>query len=467
MSKEIQKALFNPFVTGDSTQGFGLGLFISQEIIKMMDGEICVSSKEGVGSIFSVSFLVEKAKDKESSEVLLGKNILMLSDNIEYTKNLSNQLKSFDASLQYYSSSQDITKTLRNILSNATEYSIAIFDMTSITCSIPDIIATLRMLHPSLKCVALLDKYNSIDIPSFDKVIHLPIDAKELIFEIEELSAIKQNDGKSIIDFSHLKVLVVEDVEMSRDYIEEMFLVSFSLICDTAVNGKEAVEKVKNNSYDLIFMDIRMPIMNGYEATREIRKLNKEIPIICMSADVYEKDKEAAKNSGMNHFIEKPLDKDDVKQSFLDFTGTEIKDSELNVHANIKNRSNELVQKDVEFNQRPIESNSLDLKKKAYAHLSKNFDDTVVEKLLKTATQSIELYVNNINHNAIEKDMNKLADDFHAIKGILANLGLQEEAKMAGEIQDIFQLGVYEKALPMKEYFLKSIISFLNDTQKN
>jgi len=460
MSKEIQNALFDPFMTGDSTQGFGLGLFISQEIIKMMDGEISVTSKEGSGSIFSVTFTVKKAKDKKFSKALMGKNILMLSDKVEYTQDFSNQLMGFDATLQYYSSSQDITNTLRNILSNANEYDMAIFDMSNMSCSVSDIIATLRMLHPSLQCIALLDKQNIVCQPNFDKIINLPIDTKELIFELEELSATGKNNDKSIIDFSHLNVLVVEDVEMSRDYIKEMFMVSFSLSCDTAVNGKEAVEKVKNNSYDHIFMDVRMPVMNGYEATREIRKLNKDIPIICMSADVYEKDIKAAIDSGMNYFIEKPLDTDEVKQSFLDFMGTGLKDTGLKVEANIKNKSNELVQKQVE-------SNSLDLKRKAYAHLAKNFGDEVVEKLLKTATKSIEQYVNNIKHNAIDKDLNKLTDDFHAIKGLLANLGLKDEAKIAGEIQDSFKSGAFEKERPKKQNFLKDMTNFLNELQKD
>jgi len=464
MSEEIQKALFDPFVTGDSTQGFGLGLFISQEIIKMMDGNISVTSKEGSGSTFSVSFVVKKAHDKEFSKALMGKNILMLSDKIEYTQNFSKQLMSFDAKLQYYSSSQNITNTLRNILSNASEYDIAIFDMSNMSCSVSDIIATLRMLHPSLHCIALLDRYNVVDVPIFDKVIQLPIDTRELIFELEELSAMEKNNDKSIIDFSHLNVLVVEDVEMSRDYIKEMFSVSFSINCDTAINGKEAVEKVQNNSYDLIFMDVRMPIMNGYEATKEIRKLNKDVPIICMSADVYEEDKQAAKDSGMDSFIEKPLDKDEVKQSFLNLMGTRAKNAELKSQSHIKIKSKT---KTPELIQEPVESNSLTLKRRAYTHLAENFDDEIVTKLLKTATQSIEEYINSIEHNAIEKDMKKLTNDFHAIKGLLANLGLTEEAKTAGEIQDIFKLGVFEKARPIKQNFIKSMISFLDELQKD
>ena len=450
MSEEVQKALFDPFVTGDSTQGFGLGLFISQEIIKLMDGEIKVSSKEGQGSIFSVSFTLKKAQDKQFSKALLGKNILILSDENEYTQKLSTLIERFNAKLQYHSSSQNITSTLRNILSQATEYDIAIFDMTNMSCSVTDIIATLRMLHPTIKCIALLNDENSIKHSIFDKVITFPISASNLIFELEELSAIEQNKENKYIDFSHLKVLVVEDVEMSRYYIKEMLSVSFSISCDTASNGKEAVEKAELTSYDIILMDIRMPVMNGYEATKAIRKFNKNIPIVCMSADVYEKDIEAAKDSGMDSFIQKPLDKDELKQSLLNLitTGT-IVQSDIQVKSNKK----------VEISKG---YNSLKSKEKAYNHLCINFTHEIASSLLVTAKNSIEEYINNVKKNYTDKNAKDLVENFHAFKGLLGNLGLEEDAHMAGELQDIFKLGYSDDAYVLKEDFLKSMTNFLN-----
>ena len=460
MSEEIQKALFDPFVTGDSTQGFGLGLFISQEIIKLMDGEISVSSQEGEGSIFSVSFIVKKAQDKKFSKVLSGRNILMLSDESEYSQEFSTLLANFDANVKHYSSSQNITNTLRNIFSNASEYDIAIFDMSNMSCAVSDIISTLKMIHPAIKCIALFDKHTSVSVSKFDKIINLPIDTKNLMYELEELSAMERSKDNSILDFSHLNVLIVEDVEMSRDYIKEMFSVSFSIDCDTAVNGKEAVEKAKNKSYDVIFMDVRMPVMNGYKATKEIRNFNKKVPIICMSADIYEKDIQAAKDSGMDSFIEKPLNKDEVKQSFLNLTGTGVKDTGLKVHASIKNKGNE-------WTETSTEHAPLELKRKAYDHLSKNFNNEVVTKLLQTATESIEKYINNIKQNVIEQDMKELVEDFHAIKGLLINLGLKEEAKTASELQDSCTLGNLQKVRPIKQNFLKNMTSFLNELQKD
>jgi len=460
MSEEVQKALFDPFVTGDSTQGFGLGLFISKAIIKLMDGEISVKSLEGKGSTFSVSFMVEKAHEKEFSKVLFGKKVLMLSDESEFTKKVSPLLGNFNATLQYYSSTENISNTLRDIFSHAREYDIAVFDMNSLSCPASDIVSTLRMIHPSIKCVALLDKYAFTCTSSFDRLINTPSNAKDIIFELEELSAVGSSKGSSVIDFSHLKVLVVEDVEMSSDYIKEMLFVSFSIICDTAINGLEAVKKARATAYDIIFMDIRMPVMNGHEATKEIRKFNTQVPIICMSADVYEKDIEAAKNSGMDSFIEKPLDKDEVKQSFLNLMDGGIKDIELKAQTLKHNKEGE----------GPDQSGKCDplkLKKKAYSHLEKNFDNEVVKKLMQTAIQSIDKYINSIKSNMIEEDLNAMAEDFHAIKGVLANLGLKEQAASAGGIQAICQAGDLQKASSVKREFIMNMDCFLSELKKD
>ncbi len=95
------------------------------------------------------------------------------------------------------------------------------------------------------------------------------------------------------------------------------------------------------------------------------------------------------------------------------------------------------------------------------------FNNEVVTKLLQTATESIEKYINNIKQNVIEQDMKELVEDFHAIKGLLINLGLKEEAKIASELQDNCTLGNLQKVRSIKQIFLKNMTSFLNELQKD
>ena len=107
-------------------------------------------------------------------------------------------------------------------------------------------------------------------------------------------------------DFSGIKILLVEDIEVNRE-IAMMMLSEFGFTIETAENGREAVEKSKS-LYDLILMDVQMPIMNGYEATREIRQAGNSVPIIAMTANAMPEDIKRAKEAGMNDHISKPLD---------------------------------------------------------------------------------------------------------------------------------------------------------------
>ena len=127
-------------------------------------------------------------------------------------------------------------------------------------------------------------------------------------FEIIEkpISEPAQAQEELTADFSGIKILLVEDIEVNRE-IAMMMLSEFGFTIETAENGREAVEKSKNR-YDLILMDVQMPIMNGYEATREIRQAGNSVPIIAMTANAMPEDIKRAKEAGMNDHISKPLD---------------------------------------------------------------------------------------------------------------------------------------------------------------
>ncbi len=141
-------------------------------------------------------------------------------------------------------------------------------------------------------------------------VLHVHLNLLEEVEEVEEPAAEENHD----VDFSKKKLLLVEDIDVNRE-IALMVLSEVGFQVDCAVNGEEAVEKIAASSpgdYDAILMDIQMPVMDGYEATKNIRALeNKklaEIPIIAMTANAFSEDVEKAKSVGMNDHISKPLD---------------------------------------------------------------------------------------------------------------------------------------------------------------
>ena len=157
------------------------------------------------------------------------------------------------------------------------------------------------LMHGDIKVVTKLDHGTEF-------IINVQYElTDEIIDEEEKISA-------DAMDFNGKKILLVDDVDVNRE-IAIMILEEAGFTVDFATNGKEAVEKVsasKVGDYDLILMDIQMPIMNGYEAAAAIRNLpNKkiaEIPIIAMTANAFSEDVQAALNAGMNGHIAKPLD---------------------------------------------------------------------------------------------------------------------------------------------------------------
>jgi len=231
-------------------------------------------------------------------------------------------------------------------------------------------------------------------------------------------------------DYSHLKILIVEDLEINREFLKEMFKVFFSITVETAENGKVAIEKVKANSYDIVFMDMRMPILNGVEATKKIRTFNAEVPIVCMSANVYREDKYEAQLAGMNGFIEKPLEYTDIERQLkqLDFY--------------------------------PNKETSSISRERAITHFKSYFDESTSLKLMQMAEDGLKREIKNIETYLLERDTKRLRDTFHAIKGILSNLGLEELSQRAELLQEYANVNDFVNIEKRVEFFLTKIREF-------
>ena len=231
-------------------------------------------------------------------------------------------------------------------------------------------------------------------------------------------------------DYSHLKILIVEDLEVNREFLKEMFKVFFSVIVETSENGKVAVEKVKVNEYDIVFMDMRMPVLNGVEATKEIRTFNAEVPIICMSANVYREDKYEAQHAGMNDFIEKPLEHTDIE--------TQLKKLDFQ-----PNKETSTVLRDIAMN-----------------HFKSYFDESTSLNFIKMAEDGLKIAIKNIEIYLLEGNTKMLRDNFHAMKGILSNLGLEELAQRAELLQEYANAGDLSNIKKRVELFLVKVKEF-------
>jgi len=214
----------------------------------------------------------------------------------------------------------------------------------------------------------------------------------------------------------------------------------FAISCDTAENGKIAVDKVKENNYDAILMDMRMPVKDGLEATKEIRRFNTTIPIICMSANVYKEDKIAAEESGMNDFIEKPLERIDIENKLVKLVNREFKPQIIKTSLYAPEKKGHIIEET------------------ALLHLKKSFNDETAQRLFEKGIQSVKNYIQRVNINFKNENIKELVEDFHALKGVLFNLGLNCLAKEAGELQKLSEKGEFIDIIEPTESFIKKIL---------
>jgi CheY-like chemotaxis protein/nitrogen-specific signal transduction histidine kinase len=450
--KEIAENLFEPFQSTDKTQGTGLGLYISQKLAQMMGGEITVESKEGVGSSFTVTLMLERTRKKEIGKALNRSNILMFAPKSTFVESLNRELVNLGANFQNHDiKNEDVLSSLVHMVASGRFFDVGIFDVDSFGKNTDYIAGTFRAVNPNIKLIALVDEkqHDNISLKEFDKVVNKPVSYQRFINDIEETYASELFGKRVNVDYSNLDILIVEDVEINREYEKEMLDNFFGITCDTAENGEIAVKKAREHNYDAILMDMRMPVMDGLEATREIRKFNKTVPIICMSANVYKEDKLAAESAGMNDFIEKPLDKEDIESKLL-----KLINNEFNVTKELDKYEEE--------DKKEENKEELDIKTIALRHLQNNFNETISKKLFNKAQESINEYVKRIKENFGKKNIKELVEDFHALKGVLSNLGLKDLAKLAGELQKISEDGDFLLIDKKKTALLEKLTPILN-----
>jgi len=406
---EVKNTLFEPFSSTDKTQGTGLGLFISQELAFLMDGSIIVSSQEKKGSQFVLTVMAEKSVPKEIGRGLIGTNILMCSSSDTFIDAVTKEfgrmsMQSFE---HYDVQNRGVEYFVSHLLPKAKAYNIVILDIDILKEDAIPLAKMFLMLNPSIKLVAYLTE----DYGEVEEVFHLsiykPLGHQSFIRKIER-SYSKRKVKTLKYDYTNLKILLVEDVEINRIYEVEMLKNFFGITCDTAEDGLAALNKAKEYHYDLILMDMRMPVMDGLEATRKIREFNSTVPIVCMSANVYKEDKIAAEEAGMNDFIEKPLERKDIENTLVKLLNYEFEE-ELDGKRSYSKRAQDF--------------------------LRENFDEIMVKRLYTAALESIDSGLNDIDTHSKENALSPLRDDFHKIKGVLLNLGLKEIATEAAVLQ--------------------------------
>ncbi|MCM1286578.1 MAG: response regulator [Acetobacter sp.] len=331
MTPEFVEHIFEPFEREASTtktgiQGTGLGMAITKNIVDMMDGTISVQSEKGKGSEFIVELSL-KLQDTESNTTQLkefeGLRALVVDDDCDSCESVARMLTQIGMRSEWTISGKEAVYRAKSAHNAGDPYHTYIIDW-----QMPEMngIETTRRIRAAIgneAPIIILTAYDWTDIEEEAKHAGVTAFCAKPLFMSDlksvMLSANNMNEKKittewTQADFSGKRILLVEDNELNRE-IAVSILEETGFIVETAPDGTDAVEMVnqsEENRYDAILMDVQMPVMDGYEATRTIRSLPlryvKNLPIIAMTANAMEEDKENALKSGMNDHIAKPLD---------------------------------------------------------------------------------------------------------------------------------------------------------------
>ncbi len=331
MSKEFLEHVFEPFErertsTVSGIQGTGLGMAITKNIVDMMGGQISVVSEEGKGTTFTVTLQFKICSSPVRQDVipeLKGLRALVVDDDFNTCSSVTKMLSIIGMRPDWTTSGKEAVLRVRLAEEQNDEYAAYIIDWLMPDMNGIEVVRRIRGIIGVETPIIILTAYDWSDIEEEARKAGVTAFCSKPIFlsELREIlespflrEGTKETVQKEQAAFNGRSILLVEDNELNQEIAMEI-LKEAGFEVDVADDGAVAVEKMKAakpGRYDLILMDIQMPILNGYDATRQIRGLERKeiagIPIIAMTANAFEEDKQAALEAGMNGHIAKPID---------------------------------------------------------------------------------------------------------------------------------------------------------------
>lgn len=337
MSPEFAETVFDPFTreqtsTVSGIQGTGLGMAITKNIVDMMGGTISVNSEPDKGTTFTVNLELRfSSAHKEMSpiEELNGFRGLVVDDDMVCCQSVSKMLRQIGMRAEWALSGIEAIARANEAVEMADPFEVYIVDWSMPELSGIETVREIRKIVGDDSPIILMSAYDWTDIEKEARqagvtgFISKPLFASDLHLTLERSLGhnIKKTEPDAAAapvenNFTGKRILLAEDNELNREIATEILKeAGFSIEC--AENGQQACEMVSGSNpgyYDLILMDIQMPIMDGYAATQAIRSMENsdisQIPIIAMTANAFEEDRERALKSGMNGHLPKPIDLD-------------------------------------------------------------------------------------------------------------------------------------------------------------
>ena len=328
MSPEFMATMYQPFSRQtdsrvNSIQGTGLGLAITKQMVELMGGTIDCQSEQGKGTTFTIVLDIPVA-DRQREDMRLDPiDVLVVDDDEIMLQTAVDALESIGATAEQAQSGMEALGMIEHRHLSGQDYGVIIIDW-----KMPEVdgIETIRRIRSEIDTqtpILLISAYDWSDIEDKAKeagangFVSKPLFRSTIYDKINSLIGKQSTSVEPEEDYSDLQglhILVAEDNEINWEIISAM-LAMYGISTDRAENGKVCVDMMREaaeGSYELIFMDVQMPEMNGLDATRAIRKLENSwaasIPIIAMTADAFSENVTECMNAGMNGHIPKPID---------------------------------------------------------------------------------------------------------------------------------------------------------------
>ena len=330
MSEEFLKTIYEPFTRAKSTtvsgiQGTGLGMAITKNIVDMMGGTIEIRSREGAGTETTITFAFRLAPALNTETVriaqLEGLKSLVVDDDISACQNVAKMLRDTGMRSEWCTSGKEAVIRTEEAVRLGELFKVYIIDWM-----MPDMngIETTRRIRQTVgdqAPIIVLTAYDWSDIEEEAKAAGVTAFISKPLFPSDLRNVLNRCCGTEVAvsaeqeeeyDFAGKKILLVEDNEMNREIATEI-LEEAGLLVETAEDGSlavKAVEEKGTDAFDFILMDIQMPVMDGYEATKAIRSLpgGDQVTIIALSANAFEEDIQKSLSMGMNAHVAKPVD---------------------------------------------------------------------------------------------------------------------------------------------------------------
>ena len=339
MSQEFAQKIFEPFErertsTVSGIQGTGLGMAITKNIVDMMGGTIEVQTAQGKGTEFTVCVPMRAETEQRPVEKITeleGLKALVVDDDFNTCDSVTKMLVKVGMRAEWTLSGKEAVLRARQSIEMSDVYHAYIIDWRLPDMNGIEVTRQIRSLHDDTPII-ILTAYDWSDIEVEAKAAGVTAFCSKPMFmsDLREtlMSALGQKPADAVqrllpeknADFKGKHILLVEDNALNREIAQEI-LREYGFLVDSAENGAVAVEKVSTaapGSYDLVLMDVQMPIMDGYTATRKIRALDDparaKLPILAMTANAFDEDRRNALESGMNGFLSKPIVIDDLMQ---------------------------------------------------------------------------------------------------------------------------------------------------------